>query len=142
MKNKLIVEPFMNSIGQTINPGDKIVYFTRSIRSDIDHGVYRGVYKPSIHEIHVAVIHQYIAKMLVHKKTGVHYSSAPQFKELWDKYYAAGNKTVAMRDAHYAALEELRKEFHEIEKVMERKTTLFRNRVFLAGTPIDLIDFV
>lgn len=141
MTSKLIVEPFMNSIGQTINPGDKIFYFVRSIHSELLKGVYRGVYKNGS-EVRVAVIENYVALQLVHKTTGIRFQSDPRYVELWDKYYENQKKTFEIREAHLNAINELMKDFHEVPIEYQLYTTLFRNRVFLAGTPIDEIDYV
>lgn len=43
--NTFVAEPFTNSIGQTINPGDRVAYITHSWSVHMGKGWFDGVYK-------------------------------------------------------------------------------------------------
>jgi len=43
--NKFVSEPFVNKLGQTINPGDRIGYVTHSHRVHLNKGWFDGVFK-------------------------------------------------------------------------------------------------
>lgn len=43
--NTFVAEPFTNSIGQTINPGDRVVYVTHGYSVHMGKGWFDGVYK-------------------------------------------------------------------------------------------------
>ncbi len=43
--NTFVAEPFTNSIGQTINPGDRVAYITHSWSVHMGKGRFDGVYK-------------------------------------------------------------------------------------------------
>jgi len=43
--NTFVAEPFTNSIGQTINPGDRVAYITHGWSVDMGKGWFDGVYK-------------------------------------------------------------------------------------------------
>lgn len=45
--NKFVAEPFVNAVGQTINPGDRVAYVTVGYNKRVDQntGWFEGVYK-------------------------------------------------------------------------------------------------
>lgn len=48
MASNLIKEPFVNELGQTINPGDEVMFVATSWKNTrVDKGIFEGVYKGS-----------------------------------------------------------------------------------------------
>lgn len=45
--NQFVAEPFTNSIGQTINPGDRVAYVSHGYTVTVGNGVFAGVFKDS-----------------------------------------------------------------------------------------------
>lgn len=43
--NKFVAEPFVNEIGQTINPGDRVAYVSHGYRVYTGNGWFDGVFK-------------------------------------------------------------------------------------------------
>lgn len=45
--NQFVAEPFTNSVGQTISPGDRVAYVSHGYRISTGKGVFAGVFKDS-----------------------------------------------------------------------------------------------
>lgn len=123
--SELIAEPFVNSIGQTINPGDKVVAVTTGYghRVSVITGVFEGVRRGIISN---AIVGSRIGEVPVTWNERV-YAEDGEYEET--KYDWKLYKSVPTG-----------KRYNLIPKVKYRKSSLQLNRVFKIDTPLTEVD--
>ena len=119
--SELVVESFVNSIGQTINPGDKVVAVTTGYghRVSIITGIFDGVRRALPNN---KIVGSRLSQVPVTWKERV-YAEDGEFEETkydWNTY-----KSVTTG-----------KRYNLVPKVSYRKSSLQLNRVFKVDTPL------
>lgn len=123
--NKLVEKPFTNSIGQTINVGDQVVYVAHGRGNvSVGIGVYEGVnvgpsYYKSTEERDNSVR---VGKIPVHRLT---YKRNPNWNNNYKEYY------LRDEDGNYMV---------DVDEWYFKKTTLPNMRIFKIDTPIKDLD--
>jgi hypothetical protein len=117
---ELVEEPFVNSIGQTINPGDKVVAVTTGYghRVNIITGVFEGVRRRT--NSSKGLVGSRIGGIPV-KRNRVVYTEDGEHAEM--KYDYTIRKRI-----------ESGRRYNIITEVTQRKSSLQRNRVFKVDT--------
>jgi hypothetical protein len=119
-QTELVEEPFVNSIGQTINPGDKVVPVTTGYghRVNIITGVFEGVRRRT--NSSKGIVGSRIGGVPV-KRTRAVYTEDGEHAEM--KYDYTARKTVPSG-----------RRYNIITEVTQRKSSLQLNRVFKIDT--------
>jgi hypothetical protein len=118
--SELVEEPFVNSIGQTINPGDKVVAITTGYghRVNIITGVFEGVRRQNSST--KGIVGSRIGGVPV-KRTRSVYSEDGEHAEM--KYDYTTRKYIPSG-----------RRYNLVTEVTYRKSSLQRNRVFKVDT--------
>lgn len=119
-QTELVEEPFVNFIGQTISPGDKVVAVTTgySNRVNIITGVFEGVRRTNSEKR--TIVGSRIGGIPV-KRTRVVYTEDEEHSEM--RYDYTARKTVPSG-----------RKYNIITEVTQRKSSLQLNRVFKIDT--------
>lgn len=118
--SELVQEPFVNSIGQTINPGDKVVAVTTGYghRVNIITGVFEGVRRQNTG-----------AKKIVGTRIG----EVP-VKSTRAVYGEDGEHTEMRYDYTARKMAPTGRKYNIVTEVTQRKSSLQLNRVFKVDT--------
>ncbi len=128
-KSNLVVEPFTNTIGQTLNPGDDVVVVTNcTSRINVTTGKFAGVRR--------------------HMKTNeIVGTSISDIKRVhFERVYSEHGKIeeVKIKDYDYKLgkynSEKTGRRYDVVPVTEYRKTTLQRNRVYKIDTPLNDIN--
>jgi hypothetical protein len=117
--SKLVAEPFVNEIGQTINPGDKVLAVTTGYGHTVD--IITGLFEGVRRHLKSDCITGTSLKDIPERFSEREYCDDGKFEEMgydWNTY-----KSVPTG-----------RRYNLIEKVKMRKSTLQRNRVFKIDT--------
>jgi hypothetical protein len=119
-QTELVEEPFVNFIGQTINPGDKVVAVTTGYghRVNIITGVFEGVRRTN--SVKRTIVGSRIGGIPV-KRTRVVYTEDGEHAEM--KYDYTTRKYIPSG-----------RRYNIITELTQRKSSLQRNRVFKVDT--------
>jgi hypothetical protein len=128
-KSNLVAEPFTNSIGQTLNPGDDVVVVTNcTSRVNVTTGKFAGVRRD----------------MKTNEIVGTSISDIKRVH--FERVYSEHGKIeeVKIKDYDYNLRkynsEKTGRRYDVVPVTKYRKTTLHRNRVFKIDTPLNDIN--
>lgn len=123
--NTFTEESYTNSIGQTLNPGDKVVAVTTGYGHSVSvfEGVFEGVYRSDKHQLAGTRVGQIPVErdVIVYDENGEHE----------EKKFAGYDKTT--RNYKYVPTG---KRYNLVPKTVYRKSSLQRNRVFKIDTEL------
>ena len=119
-QTELVEEPFVNSIGQTINPGDKVVAVTTGYghRVNIITGVFEGVRRTN--SVKRTIVGSRIGGIPVKRTRAVYTEDGENIEQRYD-YQTRKMVPTGRR-------------YNIITEVTQRKSSLQRNRVFKVDT--------
>lgn len=128
-----VVESFTNHIGQTINPGDEVVFIGTAYKTNsIKGGTFRGVYKGEVIRSVPVLNEDGTQQMQVHPRIpNYSYPKYGTVKEYRTKSVSVGNVYRGKKWDYNAR--------KLTDEDVFGTSTLLKCRVYLKGTPLDKI---